>query len=116
METKVLGLIESARFGYGGRDDAMFGLSLTFKMPANGGGVGDFIGTWAERVEHAKYSEAEHMAAMLGAVLKLRDTLKDAGKLNVAELKGTPVELTFDGSGFVGSRLLSWRVLTEVIG
>lgn len=108
MTTTWLGKITSAEFGFGGYDDAMFGLSLTFQ----GGGVGicDFIGTWATWSEGCKWSMDDQADVFAETVNRLRDTLKAAKCKHVGELIGVPVEVTIDGN-----RLKSWRVLEEVI-
>jgi hypothetical protein len=44
-------------------------------------------------------------------VWKLKEVLEAAHKQDVSELKGVPIECTFEGN-----LLKDWRVLTEVIG
>ncbi len=116
--TKVLGKIDSARFGYGGYQEVMFGLDLGFTHDECLH-VGSFIGFWSpsttKRTEYAKWSEQERRDEILRAALKLDETLHLAKKRHVGELVGVPVELEFEGEGLLGSRLKSWRVLTEVL-
>lgn len=108
-ETKELMKISSATFGVGGYQDAMFGLSLSFSSP--GSGVGTFVGGWGiERSERAKWSEADRMASIYEAAWLLKETLEKAKKRHVAELAGTPVEVTFENGV-----MKSWRVLEEVL-
>lgn len=107
--TKRLGRIAGARFGYGGYQDAMFGLSLE----GEGWGVSDFQGGWSLDIEvsqHTKWTEADREVAFAQAVRLLNDTLRQAKKRHIAELVGVPVEVTFDGMV-----ISSWRVLTEVV-
>lgn len=104
--SKKLGRISSARFGRGGYDDAMLGVSLTFTFD-KAGGVAEFKGTW--RGVHAKRDEQLRVWGETVAWLDL--ILRDAKKDTIEDLVGTPVEITFDGN-----RMTSWRVLTEVIG
>ena len=113
--SKQLAKISRATFGFGGYQDAQFGLSLTFESP--GSGVGTFEGAWASPPsEHAKWTEQDQTEAFAKAVRLLRDTLKKAKKEHVAQLVGTPVELTFPGDGSsLGMTLESWRVLEEVL-
>jgi hypothetical protein len=110
-EKKVLGKIARATFGYGGYQDVMFGLSVT--LEGEGCGTGDFSGWWALDIdcgENTKWTEADRDAKYAEAVRLLNQTLLDAKKRHVAELVGTPVEITFE------DRVLkSWRVLTEVL-
>lgn len=85
------------------------GLHLTFS--GAGWGVGTFEGDWAiERSEHSKWTEESRRQRIFDAVWRLKDTLVKAKKQHVAELVGTPVEVTLDGN-----LLKSWRVLTEVL-
>jgi hypothetical protein len=93
--TKEFGKITSAKFGWGGYQDAQFGLSLTIGGP--NWGTGDFHGAWGNRPHHADWS-------------LLRDTLTKAKKHSVDELVGVPIEATFDSM-----RLTSWRILEEVL-
>ncbi len=109
MNETRLGRISAASFGRGGRDDAQFGLSLTFA--GDSWGVGSFLGEWAMAPgEHAQWTVSDQEAAWVKACRKLLETLDDAGKRNVGELVGTPVEVKFEGMA-----LSSWRVLTEVL-
>ncbi len=104
----LLAKITRATFGFGGYDDAMMGLGLSFL--GDNIGTTDFTGTWATRSSSAQWTVEDQRSHFADAVEKLRDTLRAAKKSHVAELVGTPVELTFDGN-----RLTSWRVLTEVL-
>ena len=108
IETK-LGKITNATFGFGGYDGVQFGLTLTFEGP--GWGVSDFSGFWSiERSPSAQWSEGDRQRYIFEAAWKLKETLEKAKKKHVAQLVGTPVEVTFDGN-----RLASWRVLEEVL-
>lgn len=110
VPAKQLGRITHARFGYGGYQDAQFGLSLTFEGP--GWGVSDFKGPWADSAgpNTRGWTAAEQREAWADVVTLLRDTLKAAKVAGVSDLVGVPVEVTFDGNV-----LGSWRVLEEVI-
>lgn len=118
-EHKILGRIASARFGFGGYQDAMFGLDITIQWP--GGGVSaPFIGGWApsliEHSERSAWTEADRRLAITTAALKLERLLHAAKKAHVGELAGVPVECTFDGAGGPHENtLVSWRVLEEVL-
>lgn len=112
-ERKELGKIQSVRFGHGGYQDAMIGLSLTFG--GEGWGVGAFInGGWdaatMKRSEHAKWTEAERTAQQAELVVKISELLKAAKVNDVSKLLNIPVECTFDGN-----MLKDWRILTEVL-
>ena len=108
IETR-LAKISKAKFGFGGYQDAMIGLSVSFS--GDGWGTSDFKGAWAiKRSEGAKWTDHERISTLGETVMFLNDLLTQAKKNNVAELAGTPVEVTFDGM-----RMTSWRVLTEVL-
>ena len=110
IERKELGKIQHATFGLGGYQDCQIGFWLTLSgegwgVAANGG-----PGAWAKRDERCKWTEEERAAALAQSAMKLADTLEKAKKLNVQDLVGVPVEVTFEGN-----RLKGWRVLTEVL-
>jgi|SRR5581483_4162288 len=102
-----LGKIIRAEFGFGGYDDAQFGLTLTFE---GGYGTTYFVGTWATRPDWVGWTVEQQRGHFADAVEKLRDTLLAAKKKHVAELVGIPVEVTCENFA-----LKSWRVLTEVL-
>lgn len=109
MERREFGRISHAAFGFGGYQDAQIGLSLTFEGEA--WGVSHFDGQWAtERSEHAQWTEEDRLRGLGETCMRLKETLRKAGKQDVAGLVGTPVECTFDGN-----LLRGWRVLTEVL-
>ncbi len=106
-----LGKIRSVSFGYGGYQEAMFGLSLGFDC--DGGCVGTFIGSWPksmDRPESAEWSEKDRDKSLLESITILEEMLGKTGKQSVEELIGAPVECTFDGQ-----KLDSWRILDEVL-
>lgn len=109
MERKELGRIARIKFGWGGYQDAMIGLSIT--LEGKGWGVGDFKGQWGiARTEHAKWSEVERVTQLGELCLYIRDLLNAAHVQTIDKLEGVPVEATFDGN-----KLTSWRVLDEVL-
>lgn len=108
-DRKELMKITKAEFGFGGYQEAMIGLSLTFET--KGSGVGDFKGAWSiERSPHAKWSENDRQKEIFDAVWLLKETLEKAKVMHVSKLVGIPVEVTFEGLS-----LKSWRVLEEVL-
>lgn len=109
-ERKEIGKIKDVRTGFGGYDDAMIGFSFT--LGSEGWGVGDFWGEWAtERLDGARWTEADRIIALGNTLWRMRNLLSDAKVKTVEQLKGKPVEVTFEGS----NRLQSWRILTEAI-
>lgn len=109
---KKLGKIESVRFGLGGYQDVMLGLSVT--LSGEGWGVGDFKGTWdAESIKvssSTQWTEKERSKQYDDTMRYLSKLLKEAKVTSVDKLKGIPVECIFDGN-----LLKEWRVLTEVL-
>jgi hypothetical protein len=108
MIRKHLGRIQKVAFGFGGYDDAMIGLSFRLGGPA--WSVDVFRGAWATHSERCQWTLEDQTAKFAETVILLRDTLRAAKRMHVAELVGTPVEVTLDGN-----KLISWRVLEEVI-
>jgi len=105
---KELGKIERVEVGMGGYEDAMFGVS--FVLGGKGWGVGDFWGTWANRNEEAKWTVKEQSEVFAETSRRLIKLLEKAQVQTVGELKGKPVEATFEDQ-----RLKSWRLLDEVL-
>lgn len=109
--TKRIGKIQSVAFGMGGYDDAMLGLTVTLGSDKDSWGVGDFKGTWAcEPGKYTKWTlqdQTEHWGTMVRWIGEL---LAAAKVSTVSDLKGIPVEVTFDDN-----LLKSWRILTEAI-
>ncbi len=107
---KRLGKILNARFGLGGYQDAMIGISFT--LGGDSWGVADFWGTWAMKPDpvRAKWTEAEQIEMLGKVVLRLAKLLEDAKVQHVDELVGVPVEVEIDAN----NALASWRILTEV--
>lgn len=103
-----LGKISKVSFGYGGYQDAQFGLSVT--LSGESWGVGDFKGFWASRPTHADWTVEDQTRSLGETALYLRDLLRLAKKQEVHELVGVPVEVTFDGN-----MLKEWRILEEVL-
>lgn len=105
-----IGKIKSIRFGHGGYDDAMIG--VTFDLGSETGwGVGDFWGTWfAERSGREQWSEADRIRKLGEVAMRINALLVAAKVHDLADLKGKPIEATIEGHA-----LKSWRVLAEAI-
>ena len=109
MTMKEIGKIENIRFGFGGYQDAMIGLSVTLSGKA--WGVGDFKGFWTtECRKGCEWTETDRVLRLGEVVLFIQDLLTKAKKTDVAQLKGVPVEAIFEGNA-----LKSWRILEEVL-
>lgn len=110
--TKKLGKIESVEYGHGGYQEGMIGISFQLSF-GNGLGVGDFWGYWCFGIEHdenCKWTEEERIKFLGETAMKISKLLLDAKVESVDELKGIPIEVSFEGF-----KMKSWRVLTEVL-
>ena len=106
---KELGKIKKATFGRGGYQESMIGVA--FALGGESWGVGDFWGYWnTVRPTNAKWSENARTQELGDMVMRLSEILEQAKVYTVDQLEGVPIEATFDGL-----RLVSWRVLTEVL-
>lgn len=111
MEGKVLGSIRDVRFGFGGYQNAQFGLTLTFE--GEGCGTQTFIGHWPLRMprpDNAQWTEEDRERWAVDLVRQVENLLHEAKILEVHQLRGKPIEMTFESS-----MLKSWRILTEVL-
>lgn len=109
MTRTELGKIKTAQFGWGGYNESMVG--VTFDLGGAGWGVGDHWGAWGtERTEYCKWTEDERLRQLGEVCMRLAALLKAAKVEHVANLPGTPVEVTFEGN-----TLKSWRVLEEML-
>lgn len=89
MINKQLGKIVFAELGFGGYQDAMFG--ITFRLDCKNGSVGDFL-------------------LLDQNIDRITKILLEAKVQYMSQLGGIPIEGIFDGNV-----LQSWRILTEVI-
>ena len=106
-----LGKIEKVRFGLGGYQDAMLGLSVM--LSGDGWGVGDFKGSWSLMIdctERCKWTVEDRDKQFAETMRFVNQLLTKAKKESVDELKGIPVRVKFEGSA-----LKSWEILAEVL-
>lgn len=109
MEDKWLGKISSAKFGYGGYQDAMMG--AWFSLSGDGLGIQDGKGMWASKPGvGAKWTEEDQIKEWGLMVKYVLDLMRQAKVKNFKDLVGIPVEVELDGN-----MLKSWRILTEVL-
>lgn len=111
--TKKLGKITEVKFGFGGYQDAQFGLSLLFEC--NGIGCGTFVcGGWNySSIQHdslCKWTEDDRDKGMAEMCKDICRILSAAKVDTVEELLGKPVEIATEGF-----TLKSWRILEEVL-
>ena len=108
---KEIGKIKSIAFGWGGYQDAMIGVSVDLGSDKDSWGVGDFRGAWGTKVDkYTKWTDEERLIELGKTCMWVKGLLSDAKVQTLDKLKGTPVEVTFEGN-----TLKSWRILTEVI-
>lgn len=109
---KELGRIQKVWFGHGGYQDACIGINFT--LGGDSWGVGDSRTAWDPQMiecsANAKWTEADRDKQLVEIMRYTSSLLADAKVHNVADLKGIPVEVTFDGMA-----LKSWRILKEVL-
>lgn len=109
---KEFGKITNVVFGYGGYQDAQFGLSLSFE--GKGWGCGTFIaGGWSLDItadEYAKWTEEDRIRTMGEMVLKVNVIMQKAKVHDVTKLLNKPVEVTFESN-----TLKDWRIFEEVL-
>jgi hypothetical protein len=110
MRTEI-GKIKKCKFGEGGYQEAMIGVSFELGSDKRSWGVSDFWGSWAiERSDYCKWTEEDRIKQLGEVVMRLNKILRQAKVSSVDRLVGIPVEITFDGN-----LLKSWRVLEEAI-
>ena len=109
MTGKILGKIVGLHYGFGGYQDAQFGLSVT--LGGEGYGVSDFWGFWATRPgEHCKWTEEQQIKSFGETAMRIKEIMVEAKVDSLDKLKGAPVEITFDDG-----TLKEWRILKEVL-
>jgi len=110
MRTEI-GKIQAVKFGMGGYQDAMVGISITLGSDKNCWGVGDFKGAWGiSRSEYSKWTEEDRIKQLGEMVMWAHKIMQEAKVEDLNDLVGKPVEVTFEEM-----TLKSWRILTEVI-
>ncbi len=115
---KKIGRIQNVRYGFGGYQGAMFGISFTLGSEQESWGVCDFWGFWGsniDRSDNAEWTESERVTTHGENTLRISKLMTDAKVEDVIKLEGVPVEVTFDSEHFWGSKIKEWRILTEVL-
>ena len=113
--SRKLGHISKVEFGIGGYNEGEIGLSVTLSGPDENlwGCISTKMAWDYCRVKHAhycKWTEEERGDQYVEIVRYISTLLKDAKVNSLSELKGKPIEATFEGM-----MLVDWRVLTEVL-
>lgn len=109
---KSLGKITYARFGIGGYQECMIGLTLFFQ--GEFGGIGTDFMVWDPNMikvsEHTKWTEESRGKQMEDIMRKVSDLLFKAKVDCVTKLIGVQVEVEIENQ-----RFKSFRILTEVL-
>jgi hypothetical protein len=85
-------------------------LGFKFQLTADGWGVNDFKGEWAEWSEYCHWTKEQQQTSLGKILLNIGSVMKDANVTSFSELVGKPIMVTTKGMV-----LDSWRILTEVI-
>ena len=112
-QTTELGKIENIRFGMGGYQDVQLGLTVTIGSKKSCWGVQDFKGFWNYEItadEHSKWTEVDRELQWVKLMKFVGELLRQAKTTSLEDLRGIPVEATFEGM-----TLKSWRILEEVL-
>jgi hypothetical protein len=111
MKDKMIGKIKSVRFGNGGYDDTMLGISFDLGSDKESWGVWDFKGTWNFPPDKNAKWTTESQTILWGEMVRwIGELLRDAKVSDIQKLVGKPVEVTFESN-----TIKSWRLLTEAI-
>lgn len=109
---KKLGKIQEVKFGLGSYQGAMLGLHVT--LGDGSWGVTSEVSTWdPETIECSKYAKwtEEGRSKIFDEIMRYISKLLNEAKVNsINELKGIPIEATFDNN-----TLKEWRILKEVL-
>lgn len=106
---KRLGKIASVKFGKGGYQDVMFGLTVGFEFGGGDTCVDDSNCHYLPgRPGEGKHEERREM--FTDRMLAVAAIMETAKVDDIGRLRGIPIEAEFEGNV-----LQSWRVLTEVI-
>lgn len=111
MTGTKIGKIVNINLGYGGYQDAQFGLSVN--LGGKSWGVNDFKGCWSIETkcnEYCGWSEEDRDKSFSGTMRFINDLLIKAKKQSIDQLKNVPIEVTFEDN-----LLKSWRILEEVL-
>jgi hypothetical protein len=104
-----LGKITHAEFGLGGYQDVCIGIHIS--MMGDGWGTSTTSSSWDPNLRKSGEWTEEERNARYGEIVRyISDLLRDAKCNSVSELRGKPIEATFEGQ-----TLKSWRILKEVL-
>lgn len=111
MDERKIGKIQDIGFGKCGYQNACIGIWFSLGSDKNGWGCGDDWSAWDFKPsEGAKWTEETRVRLLGEIVLRISKIMKDAKVEQLSDLKGKPVEVTFENNA-----LKSWRILKEAI-
>ena len=106
---KSIGKISSISFGFGGYQDVQFGVTISVETESGSATTG--MWTWCGKPdEYTKWTveqQSDYYNKTMRYIIKL---MQDAKVQNINDLKGKPIEATWEGNW-----LKEIRILTEVI-
>lgn len=108
-----LGKIVRSEFGHCGYQESFIGLNLDFVFDKSATISDSILGGWYQGnkwTPNCKWTEEGNKLQHSVMAEKISQILLDANCLYISQLLGKPVEITVSGN-----RLVSWRILTEVI-
>lgn len=109
MDGKILGKINSVKYGIIKDYPFLFGLQLGFKL-GNGCDVGCGGKYTVNISKECKWEESERATAITANIEKIYQILKDAKVNDIYQLVNKPVEVTIENNCFK-----DFRILTEVL-
>lgn len=110
---KQLGKITEVKFGFGGYQEAMFGLSIEFKIGTSGGCMAFVGGWWSNATKpdaNTQWTEADRTKAKVDLCDEIQKILVDAHVSSIDKLIDIPCEIWIEDGVVKG-----WRILTEVL-
>lgn len=113
MSERKLGKIQSISIGYGGYQEAQFGVSITLGSDIDSWGVGDFKGGWSTDIKitsSTQWTEEDRLKIFADTMVWLNNLMKKAKVKNLTSLKGKPVWVIFNNNA-----LKEWDILKEVV-
>ncbi len=106
---KSIGEITHVSFGFGGYQDVQFGITVSVNTEKGCATTGRWM--WAKKPDkYTKWTIADQDKAYSEIMRYIIKLMEDAKVTNVEDLKGKPIEATWDGNW-----LHSMRILTEVV-
>ena len=106
---KSIGKITHVNFGFGGYQDVQFGISISISTESGCATTGKWMWT-SEPDKYSKWNVQDQDNAYAKTMRYIIKLMVDAKVSKIEDLKGMPIEATWDGM-----MLKEVRILTEVI-